>query len=80
MTEKERSEIKRLMENEESEWAMREVIRVHRQAMMPLAMQTRGFYEAVMNVGFDSEETMILTLRFLNNMMRCDESGSHTGL
>lgn len=53
------------MENEESEWAMRECVKKYREAYMPIAMQIRGYYEAMKNVGFGDNEALILTLNVI---------------
>jgi hypothetical protein len=57
------------MESEQAEAAMRECIRGYREAYMPLAMQIRGYYEAVMNTGFNSQEAMLLTVNMINQSM-----------
>ena len=66
MTDEEKSEIRRLMENEQAEGAMRDGIGEYRRSYMPFAMQIRGLYESMINVGFNENEAMILTLNQIN--------------
>ena len=66
MTEEEREYIRRLMENEASEWAMRECIGEYRRAFMPMAMALRGYYESMINVGFDGNQATLLTMNYLS--------------
>lgn len=70
MTEEEKSQIRRLMENERSEWAMRECISEYRQGYMPFAMRIRGYYESMINVGFDENQSTLLTMNYLNVMLK----------
>lgn len=66
MTEEEREYIRRLMKNEASEWAMRECIKQYRETYMPFAMRMRGYYESMINVGFDANQATLLTMNYLN--------------
>lgn len=65
MTEEEKRHIKKLMENEASEWALRECIGQYREAYMPLAMRMRGYYESMLNVGFNGDQATLLTMNYL---------------
>lgn len=67
MTDEEKRQIRRLMENEAAEWAMRECIKEYRESVMPLAMQIRGYYEAMINVGFQHIDAMTLTMNQINS-------------
>lgn len=66
VTDEEKAYLKKLMENEQAEGAMRDCIKVSRQSFMPLAMQIRGMYESMINVGFSENEAMIITLSQIN--------------
>lgn len=66
MTDKEKENLKRLMESEQAEGAMRDCIRGYREAYMPAAMQIRGYYESLRNVGFSENAAMFLTLNMIN--------------
>ena len=66
MTDREKAEIRKMMENEGAEWAMRECIKEFRQTYMPLAMSTRAFYEAMRNVGFNETQALDLTINEMN--------------
>lgn len=66
MTEEEKKKIRELMENEEAEWAMRECITEYRKTYMPFAMQIRGYYESMINVGFSADQSTLLTMNYLN--------------
>lgn len=65
MTEEEKEYIKKLMENEASEWAMRECVGEYRKTFMPMAMALRGCYESMINVGFDVNQSTLLTMNYL---------------
>lgn len=67
MTDREKIEIRKMMENEGAEWAMRECIKEYRQKYMPLAMQIRAFYESMVNVGFNEIQAMTLTVNEMNS-------------
>lgn len=66
MTEEEKKQLKWLIENEQAEGAMRDCIVEHRVAFMPLAMQIRGLYESLINVGFNGNEAIMLVLSQIN--------------
>lgn len=66
MTEEEKAELRWMMLNEQSEGAMRDCIVKHRVAFMPLAMQIRGLYESLINVGFNGNEAIMLVLSQIN--------------
>lgn len=66
VTDEERAYIKRLMENEQAEGAMRDCIGAYRQSFMPIAMQIRGMYDALRNVGFGSNEAFVIMLSQMN--------------
>lgn len=69
MTDREKSEIRRMIENDQAEGAMRECIEEYRTNYMPLAMQMRGYYESLVNVGFNSMEALTLAMSMMNTMM-----------
>lgn len=66
MTEEEKEYLRRLIENEQAEGAMRECVKRYRESYMPVAMMMRGYYEAMINVGFNEYEALMLTM----NVMR----------
>lgn len=59
-----------MMENEQAEGAMRECIAKYRKSYMPLAMQLRGYYDSMINVGFNEYQALNLTLVMLGNVAR----------
>ena len=68
MTDEEKTEIRRLMENEQAEGAMRDAINEYRQAYLPLAMEVRGFYESMINVGFSHNDALIMVINMIQKI------------
>lgn len=62
MTEREKKEIKALMQNEAAEWALRESIQKYREMYTPCAIQLRACYESMVYAGFDKEQALALTI------------------
>jgi hypothetical protein len=58
-----REEIRRMMEQEQAEGAMRDCIEFYRKQMMDMAMQLRGAYLAYVNVGFSESQALMLTIQ-----------------
>lgn len=66
MTEREKKEIKALMQNEAAEWALRESIQTYREVYTPVAIQVRAYYESLIYAGFNEAQALMLTI----NMVR----------
>lgn len=66
MTDEERSEIRKLIENEQAEGAMRDCIAEYRRMHMPMSMQLRGYYESLINVGFSHADAMDLVIDMIH--------------
>lgn len=58
-----REEIRRMMEQEQAEGALRDCIEIYRKAMMPDAMKLRGEYLAYYSCGFTASEALMLTIQ-----------------
>lgn len=58
-----REEIRRMMEQEQAEGALRDCIEIYRKASMPAAMRLRGVYLAYYSCGFTASEALMLTIQ-----------------
>ena len=63
MTEEEKNELRKLMDQEQSEGAIRDCILKYQQVMMEDAMKLRGIYLAYYACGFTASESLLLTIQ-----------------
>lgn len=66
MTEREKKEIKTLMQNEAAEWALRESIQTYREAYTPVAIQVRAYFESLVYAGFNEAQALTLTINMVH--------------
>jgi len=66
MTEREKKEIKALMQNEAAEWALRESIQTYREVYTPVAIQVRAYYESLIYAGFNEAQALTLTINMVH--------------
>ena len=63
MTEEEKNELRKLMDQEQSEGAIRDCILKYQQVMTEDAMKLRGIYLAYYACGFTASESLLLTIQ-----------------
>lgn len=63
MTDEEKNELRKLMDQEQSEGAIRDCILKYQQVMMEDAMKLRGIYLAYYACGFTASESLLLTIQ-----------------
>lgn len=65
MTDEEKNELRKLMDQEQSEGAIRDCILKYQQVMMKDAMKLRGIYLAYYACGFTASESLLLTIQHM---------------